>query len=208
MALHVEHIDRVIARAPEQQAIVLLGIPQRAFRLLALRHVVADAEHADRGAAFVADHLADAVQITDAAVRADDALLVAEVLARLERGADGWPDLRTIIGVDETDEFLQRAFELAGPKTVDVEQLLRPGHRVLHHVPAPAAEIGETLRFRQMDIGVGECRGALLDTLIEIDLGAPQLVLDPSAHRHVGAERQARHRDADHEGEQQQERMR
>ncbi len=76
-ALHVEHVDRVVARAPEQQAVVLLGILQRAFRLLAIGHVQANAEHADRGAAFVAHHFADAVQLTDAAIRAHDTLLVA-----------------------------------------------------------------------------------------------------------------------------------
>ena len=126
MALRVEHVDRVVAHALEQQAVVLLGVVQRAFRLLALGHVQADAEHADRGAAFVADHLADAVQMAKAAVRADDALFVAEMRARLERAADARLHLRAVVGMDEADELLQRAFELVGAKTVDVVQLLGP----------------------------------------------------------------------------------
>ena len=125
-ALRVEHVDGVVARAPEQQTIVLFGVMQRAFRLLARGHVQADAEHSHSGTAFVADHFADAVQMTNAAVRADDALFVAEVRARIERGADAAIDLRTVLGMDKADEFLQRAFELAEADTVDVEQLLGP----------------------------------------------------------------------------------
>ena len=85
VAAGVEHEDRVVAHAPEQQPVALLGFAQRVLRLLALGHIEADAEHADRGAVLVPDHLADAVQMTDAAVRADDALLVAEIVARFER---------------------------------------------------------------------------------------------------------------------------
>ena len=44
-----------------------------------------------------------------------------------------------------------------------------------------------------------------LDAAVEVALGAAQVLLGAPAHRHVGAERQARHRQADHEGEQQQE---
>ena len=69
-AFGVEHIDRVVAHALEQQLIVLLALAQRAFGLLARGHVEADAEHADGGAVLVAHHLADALQVADAAVRA------------------------------------------------------------------------------------------------------------------------------------------
>ena len=70
--------------------------------------------------------LADAMQMTDAAVRPDDALLMADFLARLKRGADAVTHPRAIIGVDEADKFLQRAFELAGPQTVNLHQLAGP----------------------------------------------------------------------------------
>ena len=40
------------------------------------------------GAVLVAHHLADAVQMADAAVGAHDALLVGEFVARVERGVD------------------------------------------------------------------------------------------------------------------------
>ncbi len=135
VAFGVEHVDRVVAHALEQQAVVLLGVAQRAFRLLALGHVEADAEHADGGAAVVADHLADAVQMTNAAVRTHDALFVAEIRARLERGADACLHLRAIVGMDEADEFLERAAELIGAQAVDVEQLLGPGDPVVARCP-------------------------------------------------------------------------
>ena len=115
------------------------------------------------------------------------------------------PTLRAVVGMNEADEFVQRAFELAGAQPVDLEQLFGPGNLVGRDIPRPAAEIGQALGFREMDIGVGKRRGALPHAVIEFGLGAAQAFLGCLPHRHVGAERQARHRHADHEGEQQQE---
>ena len=55
-----------------------------------------------------------------------------------------------------------------------------------------------------MNIGVGQSGGTLLDARVEFGLRTAQLLLGAPPHRHIGAERQAWHRYADHEGQQQQ----
>ncbi len=100
----------------------------------------------------------DAVQMANAAVRAHDAFLVAEVLARFERIADAGLHPRAVIRVDEADEFIERALEPVRRDAIDVKEPLRPGNPVLHDIPRPTSEIGKALGFEQMNIGVGKRR--------------------------------------------------
>ena len=181
----VEHVDRVIARAPEQQAVVLLGFAQGLLGLLALGDVDADAEHAHGTAIAAADHLARAVQMAHAAVGPDDALLVAEGFARLQRLADARTHLRAVVGVNEVHELVERAAEALGRHAVDLVQLVGPGDAVARDIPRPAAEIAEPLRFHEMGVGLVELGGALAHAAVELGLGTAQAVLAASAHGDV-----------------------
>src|SRR6185312_12918740 len=135
MPFGVEHVDGVIAHALEQEAVVLLGFAQRAFRLLALGHVEADAEHARGGAVFIAHDLADALEMADAAIGPDDALFMAEARAGFERRADAGADPLAVVGMNMGEKIVDGPAELRAREPVDVEELVRPGNAVGNDVP-------------------------------------------------------------------------
>ena len=183
-AIGVEHIDGVVAHALEQKSIILFAVAQRHLGLAPRGDVETDAEHADRRAVLVAHHFADALQMTHAAVGPHDALFMAEVgAAAFQRRADAFLHALAVVRMQEADEVLDLARRRLPCDAIDVHQLVRPGDLVVADVPRPAAEIGEALRFGEMDIGVGQSGGAFLDAGIEFDLRAPQIVLGGAAHR-------------------------
>ena len=102
------------------------------------------------------------------------------------------PDLRAVAnscctrsrssGMDQRDEILESAGELAGLHAVDLAELVRPGGRVAFNVAHPASELGEPLRL-----------GEVVLLLIQFDLD-PLAMLDLLLQRAIagGERRRAR----------------
>ncbi len=126
----------------------------------------------------------------------------------------------------QLDELHEGALKFARRQPVDVKELIRPADAVLFNVPRPAAEVCQALRFHQLNIGVRETAvritkppvrfaepavgfsqrgGTLFDPIIKLGVNATKIILAAPAHRNIRAQRQARHRHAEHEGEKQQE---
>ncbi len=213
----------------------MLRLAQCGFGLLAFCHIEADAKHPDSGTILVADDLPDAVQMTDEPVAANDPLFVTEVdpcfqgvgQARLHMGA--------IIRMDEAQEVGEGTAKLTAREPIDSVKLVRPADAIFRDVPRPASEIGQPLRFGELDVGIGElsigisklrigvgelavrpaeleigirqCRGAVFHALVKLGLDTPKIFLAAATHLDIGAQRQARHRHAEHEGEQEKERF-
>jgi hypothetical protein len=140
------------------------------------------------------------VQIAHRAVGPDDALLVVEVPARLDRGADAGLHFRAVVGMDERDEGIKRAAKGLGRGAVDLIEPVGPYDAVGHHVPGPAPEMGEPLGLAEVDVGVGQRGGALPHPRVEVSLRLPQVIVSAPPHRDAHAQHQARHRRTDHEG--------
>ena len=228
MAAGVEHEDRVVADALDQQAVAFLAFAQRRLRGLAVGHVLADAEHLHRLSGVVADHFAGASQDADFTIRTDDALVEPERAAGLQYAGNCAADPLAVVGMDAFEVVLEGAAKLARPHAVDVVDLLGPTDLAAADVPRPAAEVGEALRLQQVDallFQLGLDVAPFLDLGLQCGDGAPnspvrwrtccsscpmgvaQVRLGAPAHRNVGAEHQTRRRGADDEGKQQQKRI-
>ena len=142
-AVGVEHVDRIVAHAFKQQSVALLRLAQRLFRLLALGHIDAHAQHADGGA--VHGRASPRPMLCRWRMPPSGRTMRSSWLNSLpdfKRAADAPAHLRPVVGMDEAEEFLERAVKLLGRDAVDFEQLVRPVDPVRLDVPRPAAEIG------------------------------------------------------------------
>ena len=118
------------------------GVGEEAGRLLgplALRHVQADADHAERLAVVAGKHLPRTGDPVDAAVLPDVAELDVELAARLQRLPDGGVHRLPVIRVDELLEVVERAAERAGGEAVQRFEAVGPLEVAGADVPVPHA---------------------------------------------------------------------
>src|SRR5512144_1733743 len=171
--------------------------------------------------------------MTDEPVAANDPLFVAEVAPCFQGVGQARLHVGTIIWMDEGQEIGESSAKFTARQSVDSVKLVRPADAIFGDVPRPAAKICEPLRFGELDVGIGElsigiskprigiselavrsaeleiglreCGSAVFHTLVKLGLYAPKIVFAAAAHLNVSTQRQARHRHAQHEGEQQKE---
>ena len=167
--------------------------------------------------------------MTDEPVAANDPFFVTEVTPCFQGMGQACLHMGAVIWMDEIQEIGKGAAKFTALEPIDSVKLVRPCEAIFRDVPRPASEIGETLRFGELDIGIGElsvgggkfrigvgelavrfakleigigqCRRAVFHALVKLGLDAPKILLAAAAHLDIGAQRQARHRHAQHEGE-------
>jgi hypothetical protein len=125
-----------------------------------------------------------------------------------------------VVRMHAGEEIVERASEVARLYPVDFAKLLRPRQLPLQDVPRPASDVGEALRFGQMDPllsvvrldrtafldlplqrldRLGKSLSALLNSKFKFVVGASQPILGTATDRHVRAQRQTWDRRADDE---------
>ena len=109
------------------------------FGPLALGHVQADADHAERLAVVAGKHLPRTGDPVDAAVLPDVAELDVKLAARLQRLSDGGVRRLPIIGMDELLEVVERAAERTGGEAVQRFEAVGPLEVAGADIPIPHA---------------------------------------------------------------------
>ncbi len=113
-ALQVEHIERVVGHALDQQAQLLLALPQLLLSLAPLGQVAGDLGVADQAALRVADRIDDHVGPEPAASLADAPALVFEAALFPRRAKGGFRQAGRLVLVSvETGEVLSEDLFLA-----------------------------------------------------------------------------------------------
>ena len=88
--------------------------------------------------------------MAELAARADDALLHAERRDLLHGARDRRGHRLAIVGMDATDERLERRLERCGLDAVDAVQLVAPADAILDDVPLEAADVRDSLRLVEL----------------------------------------------------------
>ena len=168
-----QRLGEVVARDVGEVGEIGVRPRERVLVGLAVGDVLARADH-PHGAPVLHDHLAVREHDADAAVRPDQAVLVAERPMALQRLGDRALDLGPVVGVHALEELA--VVELPAPRvqSVDPVHLVRPGDRVGLDVPLPAADVGDPLCERELLLAAqellvrGVALGDVADDLAEV----------------------------------------
>jgi hypothetical protein len=126
-------------------------------------HVATGPDEPDRCAVAISRHLADRLELSHAAVGADDPLGIREPRAVLQRALHLVLRVLAIVGMHTRQKRREGDLARLRLEPVDPIELIRPGDRVGAHVPFPAAEMGDLLRHGELVLDAARPRFGVRD---------------------------------------------